>query len=223
LLADTAAGSWAGPIGAGVALVVGLIAGFWAAHAARVAGAKDENAAINSAVTAFDQSIKALFDAANKGQIQAADAVNVCEQIRQQFWQGMAPHMTGPGRADTSNFGQNCGTVDPSNACAIPIGAHACDKHCTAGCCVGCHDIMPVIVQAQQVFQAGGGTVTVCKVYGSHYGANARESYTLTYKPPSAETITSALAAIASGAGLGGSSSLLPLLAAGVALWAVMR
>src|SRR5208337_288467 len=62
-------GAAAGPIGAGIGVLVGVIAGLWAAHDARAAGAKSENQALNSALTAFDASLRAIFQAANTGQV----------------------------------------------------------------------------------------------------------------------------------------------------------
>lgn len=179
IASEAAAGStmaaWAGPIGAAVGLVIGLIAGFWSAHEARAKGATTENAAVNSAVTAFDQSIKAIFAAANSTnpaqQITASEAEQLCTQVLASFWQGMAPYQVGPGRADQSHGGTACGGV-------------SCNKACTAGCCVGCLDIAPSVQSAIAVFQAGGGSATMLEVYGSSYGAVTRPAYSLTYTAP---------------------------------------
>lgn len=225
-------GAFAGPIGAAVGVVVGLIAGFWSAHDARAAGAKDENAAMNSAVTAFDQSIKAVFAAANSTnpaqQITAAQAISLCSQVLQSYWAGMAPHQTGPGRADASNHGASCSGL-------------TCNSSCTAGCCVGCLDLTPSIANCIAVFQAGGGTAQILAVYGSSYGGVARGAYSLTYTPPpqAAATVASAGSNIVSdisslfspntvgvstapGAAVS-SPSILPLLLLGVAAFLVMR
>jgi hypothetical protein len=224
--AGTAWGAAAGPIGAAVGLVVGIIAGLWAAHEARAKGARDENAAVNSAVTAFDGAIRAIFDAANSSDpsknIPASTAAQLCQQQLQTFWQSMQPHMQGPGRADSSGFGAHCGdgTLNAGGACTGTPGGHRCDKSCTAACCVGCQDLYPTILQCAQVFgNPAGGTVQVCKVFGSKYGAVTRAGYSLTYKPPalptSADGILSSLT--------GGSGLSLPLIAvAAVAALAVL-
>ena len=207
LVADTAAGAWAGPIGAGVGAVIGIIAGLWAAHDARVAGAKTENAAVASAVVAFDGSLKAIFQAANSGQLAPSDAVSALQQTLGYYWSSMAPYQSGPGRADASHGGAACGSVK-------------CNKSCTAGCCVGCLDLTPAITAAIGVFQAGGGTITVPQVYGDKYGLKTRSSYTLTYTPPSvAQSVTGELAALTSGSG----GSILPLLLLGVAAFLVLK
>jgi hypothetical protein len=191
-----ALGSFAGPIGAGIGAVVGILATLWAGHKARAAGAKSENEATNSAVVAFDSSLKAIFDAANKGQITASDGMRLCQQTLQNYWQGMAPYMSGPGRKDSSHGGTNCGTwmwpgikadwalcgmqgTPGVNSKGIP------GKDCTAGCALGCLGLTPTIQHAILIFQQGGGSMSVCPVYGnSKYGSVPRSPYTLTYKAP---------------------------------------
>ena len=179
-----------GPIGAGIGAIAGAIAGIWASHAARAKGATTENAAMNSAVQAFDQSLQTIFSAANSGQITASQAAGLCSQVMQSYWSGMAPYQVGPGRADASNGGANCGTgLNPGGPCIGMPGGPPCNSKCTAGCCVGCQDLYPTILQAIAVFNSTtGGTVTACAVSGSGYGGSARASYSLTYTPPSAAT-----------------------------------
>jgi len=219
-------GAAAGPIGAGIGVLVGVIAGLWAAHDARAAGAKSENQALNSALTAFDASLRAIFQAANTGQVTGAQAAQACQQTLQSFWSGMAPYTTGPGRADASGGGMNCGTVNPSAPCTGMISGHLCNKSCTATCCVGCQDLAPTIWQAVNVFNSPtGGSITACNVAGSSYGATARGSYTLTYTPPAASTVAGGLSALTSGSLSAPSVGGLPLWAilagAGLAIYAV--
>jgi len=229
-----AAGSLAIPlIGAGIAIVGSIIAGLWAAHAARAKGAQTENAAVSSAVQAFDGGMKAIFDAANSNDssknISASQAASAVQQLYTQFWQGVCPFTTGPGRADTSNCGASCGgPTSTSSPCAgMPYG-HKCDKSCTVSCCVGCQDIKPSVDMAIAVFQAGGGTVQVCNVAGDHYGLSSRGSYSLTYtKPTIAQSAGGILSSITGGGGASflsptGGGSILPLLAvAALAIFAV--
>lgn len=215
----TGIAAFAGPIGVGVAVIGSVIAGLWAAHAARAKGAKNENAAVNSAVQSFDSSIRAVFDAANSNDpnkyIDAQTAVQVLQQVLAAYWAapGIATSGQQPGTSDESGHGLNCATV---RAKSTP-----CDKKCTAACCVGCLDLEPSILDAVAVFQQGGGSVSVRKVYPSKYGVTERPAYTLTYKPNPpviAEDVTSSLSHIFGGSGSpsgGGSSFLLPALVIG--------
>lgn len=213
LAAGTTLGSFAGPIGAAVGAVIGIIAGLFAAHDARAAGAKNENSAVAALIPAFDQGLQAIFQQANGGTISAAEAIQACQSLIQTWWTQISPYQSGPGRADASGHGANCGTPVPGSPCTGMVGGHFCDKSCTAGCCVGCQDLQDTIDQAIAVFQNGGGTVTACTVAGDKYGLTARPSYTLTYAPPAGA------AGVAASLGLGSLSlPLLLLIGGGVAL-----
>jgi len=221
LAADTAVGAAAGPIGMAVGAVIGVIAGLWAAHDARAAGAKNENAALSSAIQAFDGSLQAIFQAANAGTLSAADAITQCESVLQLYWQHMAPYMSGPGRADNSGAGQSCGTYVPGVTTPCNSGKK-CDKTCTAGCCYGCNGIWPTILYAIKVFQSGGGTLYVCTAYGDKYGLAQRDGYNLTYTPPAASA-SGAVSSIESALTGGSGSSMLPLLLLGLAAFLVLK
>jgi hypothetical protein len=195
-----AAGALTAGIGAGVAVLVAVLASLWSAHEARAKGATTENAAVNSAVQAFDGSLKAIFAAANAGTISAAQAGQYCQQTFQNFWQYQAPYMTGPGRADSSGGGSSCGngTLNSGGPCTGTPGGHLCNLACTASCCVGCQDLYPTILQALSVFNSPtGGMITACTVYGSKYGAIQRGSYSLTYTPPAATSAAGVLNSLA--------------------------
>ena len=217
-------GVWAGPVGAGIGAVVGVIAGLWAAHSARAKGAKTENQAVNSALQAFDASLQALFQAANSGQVTGTQAAGIAQQILGNYWAGMAPYMSGPGRADASGGGGRCGdgTLNPGGPCTGSPHGPMCGKSCTAGCCVGCQDLYPTILQAIQVFNsATGGTIQVCNVSSSSYGVASRSGYSLTYTPPAAGSVAGlANALTGSGAGLTGVLSSAPI--AGIPLWVLL-
>jgi hypothetical protein len=213
--------SFAGPIGAGVGVLVAVIAGLWAKHEARVQGAKTENAHVNSVVQTFDQGLAAIFAAANSSDptqnISGSDAASQCEQLLAACWQQLARAQGLPGVSDNSGWGASCGSYTSGVTTPCSPG-HPCDKSCTAGCCVGCNDLWPSILDAIAVFSnPKGGTINVCTVYSSKYGANQRSGYSLTYTPP----------AIAGGAAslFGGSvgSSVFPLLAAGIAAFFLLR
>lgn len=223
-----------GPIGAGIGLLMSVVAGLWAKHAARVAGAKSENAAINSAVQTWDAGMQAIFAAANSSDptqnVTAADAANQVQQLFGTFWQMQSQYMHAPGTSDTSNAGTHCGsgTLNPTDPCAGTPGGHQCDKSCTASCCVGCQDLYPSMLQALQVFASPtGGSVKVCAIAGSKYGAQQRSGYTLTYTPPTVSSMASgavsSLESLFGGTGGTGSSSMLPILAIGVAAFLLLR
>jgi hypothetical protein len=233
-----AAGSLAIPlIGAGIAIVTAIIGGLWAAHEARAAGAKTENAQVSSAVQAFDGGMQAIFSAANSTDpaknISASQAATAVQQLYQQFWASCCNFTKGPGRADTSNCGASCGgPTNTSSPCSgMPYG-HKCDKSCTVSCCVGCQDIKPSVDMAVALFQSGAaGTVQVCTVVGDKYGLQQRSGYSLTYTPPTVAGASSVVNSVAQGASnllsslTGGGtsgSSMLPLLAiAAVAFFAL--
>ena len=225
--------SWAGPIGAGVGVLIGVIAGLWAAHAARVAGAKHENQAINSAVQTWDAGLKAIFAAANSSDpsinVSGPTAAAQVQQLWSQFWAQMFPYLHAPGVADSSQGGVNCGstTLNPAGACAGTPGGHKCDNSCTATCCVACQDLYPSMLQAIQVLNSpSGGMVQVCAIARSSYGAQARSSYSLTYNPPAIQggagaALTSGISSLFGGGAAGG--SFLPILAFGALAFLLLR
>ena len=224
--AGTTIGSWAGPIGAGVGVLVGIIAGLWAAHSARVKGATQENQAINSAVSTWDAGMRAIFQAANSSDpsinVPGPTAANQVQQLWGQFWAMMSPYMHAPGTSDASGGGMNCGStqLNPAGPCMGTPGGHKCDNSCTATCCVGCQDLYPSMLQAVQVLNSPtGGTVQVCAVSRSKYGASGRQAYTLTFTPPQISPvsgITGGLSNLFGGGGATGvGSSFLPLVLVG--------
>lgn len=229
--AGTSWGAAAGPIGAGVGLLVGVIAGLWAAHEARVKGATQENHAINSAVQTFDAGMKAIFAAANNSDpsqnVPGPVAAQQVQQLYAQFWAQMVPFTRAPGAADTSGGGANCGdtTLNPNGPCKGTPHGHMCDRSCTATCCVGCQDIYPTMLQAVGVLNSpSGGSVEVCTVFGSKYGAVERSGYTLSYNPPKlASSVSGLLDSLTGGGSTGVGGSSLPLILAAVAVLAVLR
>jgi len=213
--------AFGGPIGAGIGAIAGAIAGIWASHAARVKGAKTENKVVESALQAWDAGMQAIFQAANSTDpsvnIAGTYAASLVQQQYQQWWQSVCPYTKGPGAADTSGCGTNCGQgINPAGPCVGEPYGHKCDKSCTASCCVGCQDLYPSMLQAVNVLNSPtGGTVQVCAVAGSSYGVSSRGGYSLTYTPPTiAGSVASAASGLLSdltGGGSGGSSLLLPL------------
>jgi hypothetical protein len=185
LAAGTAIGSFAGPIGAGVGALVGIIAGLFEASAQRAKDAKEENQAVNQYLPAWDQGMQAIFSAANAGTATPAECISAVQSLMSNWWQAAAQFHGLPGVADASNGGSNCGTyVSGQTTACSPTGGPQCNKACTAFCCVGCRDLYPGAQDAIAVFsKPGGGTVNICEVYGSSYGATQRNGYSLTYTP----------------------------------------
>jgi len=205
-------GAAAGPIAAGIGALVGIIAGLWSAHDARVKGATTENAAVQSGLTAFDASLKAIFAAANAGQITAAQASQTCQQILQNFWSSLCPFTTGAGRADASMCGSNCGTLKSPPVCGeMASGGHLCNKSCTVTCCVGCNDLTNTIALAMGVLASPtGGSFTTCTVYSSSFGLAQDSGYQLSYTPPAPGSVAGIASAVSSGS------------VAGVPAWALI-
>jgi len=201
-------------IGAGIVAIAAIFSALWGAHEARIKGAKTENDYLNSAVQVWESGLAAIFSAANSSDpaknLTGAQAAQQVQVLWQQFWAQMRPYTTGPGRADASNGGANCGngTLNPAGPCKGTPGGHFCDKSCTATCCVGCQALYPTMLQCMAVFQAGGGTVQACPMFASKYGFSAVSGTTYTYNPPTISAtgeLSSALSTLTGG-------SMLPLI-----------
>lgn len=195
-------GAAAGPIGAAVGAVVSIIGALWSAHDARVKGATAENTIVASALTAFQQSLTAIFQAANSGQITAAQAITLCNQLWQQsqsaFLQGVGP----AGTADNSSGGNNC--FGAGGYSSNQLMTKQCTSSCTVGCCLLCNIIAPTVAtygyggipggSAQQAFGQNPGpstqwftppnTCNVPPVSGDSFGMSNQAGYSLTYTAP---------------------------------------
>lgn len=182
------------PIVGGIIAAVGAIAGsLLAASAKRAAEAKDENSAVTSAVQHVDQGLQQVFSAANAGTIDANGALQLLDQIKQQYWQIVGPHVQ-PGRN-----GCQSGAAIPSrpadNTCGS-IAYQGCNNSSWgAGCCVA-SVIYKSLDNAAFVLQQGGGTVKVCKLFPSKYGFPGREAYTITYTPSALGSVTGAVSGV---------------------------
>jgi hypothetical protein len=203
--------TFAGPIGAGVGAVMGIISGLLAGHELRAKQAKNENSAVNIGVSGFDQDIKQIQQALQSGQIAASDVLTALPYVMQGFWTVTVPQIQ-PGR-NGCNSGASC----PPEV----TGKQPCVGNIGAACCVGCYQLQPgitgpngAIAAAQGLSQSVHGPyiAEIPQVFGSSYGTTTRGAYTLDFTPPATATssLTSALT--------GSSSSMLPLLLAAAAL-----
>jgi hypothetical protein len=219
-------GSIAGPVGAGVGVVVGIILALWAAHSARVKGATEENQIVQSAVSTVSSALQAIFQAANAGSITGAQGASLAQQLLGQYWSAVAQVRGLPGVADASNGGMSCGTPpafglntpNTGNPCTGMLGGPPCNKSCTAGCCVGCQDLVPTIDQAVAVLSSPtGGTMMFCPVSSSSFGLSATGSYQLTYTPPKSLASAAGVAdAVSSATGISSASTI-----AGIPTWLI--
>lgn len=175
----------------GIGAVIGVGLALWQAHLARVKGAKDENAVLNELVPNFSKCLIAEFDALNTGKINPAAALQDLETIRVSYWGAIAPYQKGAGQHThpcaplMSTDPLNSGEYEPG---CIPwksakVQTTACDKSCTAGCCIGCDYVEPAICSAKYLIQTGGGMVKMHAVGGSKYGYTGQAGFTIAYAP----------------------------------------
>jgi len=172
--------------------IVGQITALGAAllgqHSARVKGATAENTGIDAIVPAIDADVREINAAWNQGQLSATMAVTYLSQVRDQYWQYMSQFQSQPGvAARPCPSGQVGGPLTilagyTSGTSGCVTGQPACDKTCTAGCCVGCSAINGGIANQIWAIQTGyRGPVGMCKVFGSKFGAHDRAAYQLSW------------------------------------------
>jgi hypothetical protein len=195
-MAGTTAGVTAlGAATLGIGAVVGIGLALWMAHAARVKGAKDENAVLNELVPNFSNCLQKEFAALNAGQVSPTTALQDLEGIRTTYWQAIAPYQKGPGQHthpcnpltnqpdSRGNYyapQANCSQTNKANRYSQ---ATVCDNSCTAGCCIGCDYVEPAICSAKYLIQSGGGTMNFPSVAGSKYGYSGQSAFSVNYTP----------------------------------------
>lgn len=162
----------------GIGAVIGIGLTLWMGHLARAKGARDENAALNILVPGFQQSVQAEFQALNAGQASPTTALQDLETIRTSFWTAIAKYQTGPGQHTHPCTPIASGGCDRGDG----YGITPCDKSCTAGCCIGCDAVEPIICNAKSIIMAGGGSFKTPVIGGSKYGYTGSASYVLSYK-----------------------------------------
>jgi|HubBroStandDraft_6_1064221.scaffolds.fasta_scaffold04109_2 hypothetical protein len=193
-------------VGAVLGTVIGAL---FAAHAARVAGAKDENTILNSLITTVQQAVTAVFTALNNGSAQASDGISALQTIEGNYWQAVAQVEHGPGQAGNES---QCVTVpgaglhitgtasvqNPPGSNFSGYGPAHFDRSCTASCGVGCMWVASWVNVGIALIQAGGGQVTFDGVVGNKYGLQNYPALSISYNPPA----PGSAAALSSGAGL---------------------
>jgi hypothetical protein len=155
----------ASAVNAAVQLASSFLGGLFAAHTARLHDAQNENDAAEQALVAFDADLQQIADAYNNGQLSQADALSALSAVDQQTYQFLRAQVGKVGTAWRDDYPH-------------------CDKSCTVGCCIYNQDLHPSILNAVAAFQKGSGSFNVRKVYGSKYGLQTREAYSLTIKAP---------------------------------------
>src|SRR5271163_3407953 len=170
-----------------------------AAHSARLAAAKSENAGIPPVVAAFDADVAAIVAAYNNGQANASTCIQACQSVDANIQSNLKANIT------------KNGVAIPGTAWTAATGlAGKCDKTCTAGCCVYYGDLGPVL-SLMQIAMGGaggswgrndkrltltttGGTIQVPEVFASKYGGQNRPAYTITLStPPPAAQVQSGI------------------------------
>lgn len=173
----------------GIGAVVGIGLALWMAHLARVKGAKDENAVLNTLVPGFTEAMIKEFQDLNSGRISPTTALSDLEQIRITYWGAIGPYQKGPGQhthpcAPLSTFADPRGTFTSGCSPIASAGKNTtpCDKTCTAGCCIGCDAIEPTICSAKTIIMMGGGSFKVAPIGGSKFGYAGQPGYTLAWR-----------------------------------------
>jgi len=128
-------------IGEAVAAVADI---FLAQHTARLKGAISENQLIPTVVNAYDSDLREIVSAFNSGSATRSQCAAAIYQMWNSIHSYMKSNATGPGRA-----WRDFGGIDQ-----IPHG-FACDKSCTAECCVFWIDMHPAMANLYSFWSTG--------------------------------------------------------------------
>lgn len=174
----------------GIGTAISVIGGiFLAAHTARLKGAQDENAALNEAVPAWDKDMQFVFDEANAGHINAAQAKDYLTQIDANF-SGYIKQFNGRAGINWSglnNWPNNL--TEPEKE-----GGSHCDKNCTAGCCTYGNMVHPAVLNAIWVMDHPGNSAKVIAYTPNpKYSTYSRGAYRLAYNPPVQTSVASGI------------------------------
>jgi hypothetical protein len=163
----------------GVQALSKIAGALFAAHTARLAAAKSENAAVANIIAPFDQDVAQLVQIWNTGQADPATFINYVKEVDNNVYNYMKSLVGRSGTAWSDSNGM----------------AGKCDKTCTAACCVYFGDLGPVLsgmIQAAggtgkwgpndpRIQRTAGGTViSAPKVFASKYGGVDRAGYSVT-------------------------------------------
>jgi hypothetical protein len=238
--AGTTAAVSAGTIAAGSALSIALpvvgvalsavIGALFAAHAARVAGAKQENTVLNSLIPTVQQAVATVFDQLNSGAATPSDGIAALNQIESSYWSAVSQVEHAPGQAGNSSqcvTGASAGlhitgttsVQDPPGSSFSGYGPAHFDKSCTASCGVGCMWVASWVQVGIKLIQAKGGQVTFDGVVGNTYGLQNYPPLTIEYTPPPAGSPAAAAGAVTSAIETGDVTGLMSASIFGIPLW----
>lgn len=156
----------------------------FAASAKRAKEAQDENSALRIGVPGVDDGIAQVATAYNNGSLNGDQAIQLINQVRQNYWDEMTPHIQ-PGRNGCASGAADYATL------AVGGKFNWCGGSWGAACCVGYADLEPGIYDLRiainnaeknsgQSFSAKFPTVNASK-----YGGVNRPGYTITVTKPS--------------------------------------
>jgi hypothetical protein len=214
-----------------VGVVLGAIIGsLFASHAARVAGAKQENQVLNSLIPTVQQAVTTVFDHLNNGSANPQDGASALDQIEQQYWQAASQveHSAGQAGGPAQCVSNPRGGLHITGTPAVqdPPGSDFSGydwkkgKSCTASCGIGCMWVRSWVEVGKKLIQAGGGQVTFDAVVGNKYGLQNFPGLSISYTPPPPGSV----AALTGSGLLSGSVMGIPIwmLLAGLIAWKVL-
>jgi hypothetical protein len=195
----------------GLSIITSLLGGIWQAHLVRLKNATAENTFLPELISAFDASIKTVFDQANQGAISSDVALQALASIRQSYWGQVSSFVQstkGKGTAvspcTTTEFDPPPPNADDpgktgkhgtdASKFVGPWGTHCGGSTCTATCCVGCNNVEVALANCEFVFSNGGGTAKIPAIGAemSKYGSwSGRATYSLTYTAVAPDALAS--------------------------------
>jgi hypothetical protein len=105
-------------VGEAISAIGGIVQGLLAAHQMRLQDATTENSRVAAAVPSFYNTITAIINAYNSGQISKTTAIASLNQLDQMTYTSLRQFVGKPGTAWNANT------------------PGICDKTCTVGCCI---------------------------------------------------------------------------------------
>lgn len=171
-----------------------------AAHTARLNDATNENQAVDQVIPAYDADLAAIQAAYESG-TDPSQCIAALNAVDTNIFNYMyALH----GKPGTAWGGPTTGALGSG---INPAYDQACNKTCTAACCVYLNDLRPgifghasaagvkVVKGCIECILSGGGTAQIPEVYppsDKSYGNYARAGYSITFTKPPASQSTAA-------------------------------